>query len=126
MRHAHPQPNPQPNPLPRTLRLVGGVATALVGLFAIASSVTIVDDTTAAYPQSARPHPQLRTPQPSPLMLTAIFVPQLDPQLHDDSADLPATWLVPPPPALAFLLPGAAVPESLIPPPIAHDVELSI
>lgn len=120
MRHANPKSNPQPNSLPRTLRLVGGVATALVGLFAIASSVTVVDDATAAYPQSAHPHPQFRTAQPSPLMLTAVFVPQLD-----DSANLAPDW-IPPPPALAFLIPGAAAPESLVPPLIAHEVELAI
>jgi hypothetical protein len=125
MRHA----NSQSNSLPRTLRIIGGLATALVGLFAIASSVTVVDDATAAYPQSAHPHPQFRTAQPSPLMLTAVFVPQLDQQpdqqLDDPAANLAPDWL-PPPPALAFLIPGAAAPESLVPPPIAHEVELAI
>lgn len=103
MRHT----TPQLSPFERALRIIGGVATLLAGIAAMGTSVTL--DPVPEPPQAVI---QLRTAQQPPLMLTTVI-----PAQFDDEFDRVGTeWIVPPPPALALMMPM----------PMARTVEFAV
>lgn len=93
MQHANARPTS------RTARVITGVATAIAGLGAIATSFTVVEES----PASQQMRVQLRAAQQPPLMLTAV----MPPTDLEDLADQPTDMLVPPP-MLALLIPQIA------------------
>lgn len=103
MRHT----TPQLSPFERALRIIGGVATLLAGIAAMGTSVTL--DPVPEPPQAVI---QLRTAQQPPLMLTTVIPAQTD----DWFSDVGAEWIVPPPPALALMMPM----------PMAREVEFAV
>jgi hypothetical protein len=97
----------QLSPLQRALRIAGGVATLLVGIAAMATSVTL--DPVPEPPQAVFP---LRAAQQAPLMLTTV----LPAQFGDEFDQIEPDWIVPPPPMLALLMPV----------PMARNVEFAV
>lgn len=86
----------------RTARVITGIATAIAGLAAIATSFTVAEEN----PTSQQMRVQLRAAQQPPLMLAAVM-PSTD---LEELADQPPAMLVPPP-AFALMIPRIAPPN---------------